>query len=437
MYAQGYQNWELVLADASTKAEAADYIREKSSADTRIVYSKIDNIGIAANTNQAIRVAKGSFVAFMDHDDTLDPNALAESVMLFQRHPEFGVVYSDEDKITDDGFEYFDPHFKPGFSLDTLRNVNYINHLTVMRADLLKKLGGIRENYDGAQDFDLLLRAVDAGAKFGHIPKILYHWREAENSTAADFSNKQYVTDSGRRALDDHFKRNKIKGVKAEVIPNRPGFYRTKYELSNRKRAIILDFSSLDITKIEKQAIKTIFENNVSVRKHDIVVLETSDRLFAHVQTVCRVNGLFIPANDQIDLSPLFGLAEEPGVDAVSPKIVRHGKIYDMGVVFDGAGRRMRLFENADPSKLAPFGSLEWVRNVDELSGSVIIEQKAAGKKQSGRFVVQSHVELVALDSSRFHDSYNSTGFYNANAAQNIEYVEEIDDYLNEFIEVN
>jgi O-antigen biosynthesis protein len=144
-------------------------LARKAETDVRIVYKKVHNEGIAINTNKAIAMATGEYIAFLDHDDTLDPDALAESVAVLEKYPEFGLVYSDEDKISEDGERYFNPHYKPGFSLDMLRNLNYITHFVVMRKSIADKLGGIRAGFDGAQDYDFFTtRGRRGGANCPH-----------------------------------------------------------------------------------------------------------------------------------------------------------------------------------------------------------------------------------------------------------------------------
>lgn len=433
VFAQSYPNWELVLADASTSKDAELYLKSRAQSDTRIIYKKIKNKGIAANTNEAITLASGDYIAFMDHDDTLDPNALAETLKMFEAYPELTIVYSDEDKITDDGREYFDPHFKPGFSLDLLRNVNYINHLTTVRADFLRKVEGIREGFDGAQDFDFLLRAFDAGAKFGHVQKVLYHWRQAEGSTASDFSNKKHITDAGCRALDEHYKRNNIRNAKAVAIPNRPGFYTADFTLEkNMKRSIVVNLNEYDIPEAEATELLNHYKRNEDVIKRDIQVFSIGDAP-SNSDTVCVINGPFIPVNNNVKISDLFAVAELPGVSGVSPKIVRHGKIYDMGIVADGPHVHS-LFKDLDPSKPFQFGSIEWVRNVNKLTGNVTVRTNA--RKTENRNVIWSHVEFVAFGNSDWHKLNDPYAFSNQNITVNIEVVEDIDDFVSDLIEV-
>jgi glycosyltransferase involved in cell wall biosynthesis len=432
VFDQSYQNWELVIVDASSHHRTNTYLANKKNADVRIKYIKTQNEGIAANTNKGISEASGNHIAFLDHDDTLDPNALSECMELFAHEPSTDLVYSDEDKISDDGEEYFEPHFKPDFSLDMLRNVNYITHFVVVKKTLVDTLHGIRRGFDGAQDFDFLLRVVDSNARIAHIPKILYHWRQADGSTAADFSNKQHVTDAGCRALNDHFERRNIKNVKAYAIENRPGFYGAHYKFDKSKLCIFLNLESVKILSIEKEFILSRYQNNKDVIKYEIEVKEGKPSTTSSSNLV--VNNAFIPAADSTDIISLFALAQEDGVAGVSPKIVRHGRIFDMGIV-QVNGQPKNLFQGANPDKPLSFGSLEWVRNVDKLTGNVtVFNEKDADK--NGRFVVWSHAEFIALDPVIHRRSKKSTNFYNENIVDLLEIAENPHSYITDFVEV-
>jgi glycosyltransferase involved in cell wall biosynthesis len=432
VFAQGYEDWELVLVDASTDQKIAEYIEAKSQHDTRIVYKKIENQGIARNTNQGIALATGEFIAFLDHDDTLDPNALSETVSLFSNNPVLSLVYSDEDKVSEDGERYFEAHFKPDFSPDMLRNVNYITHFVVAKKELVKDLQGIREGFDGAQDYDFLLRAADEGADIGHVPKILYHWREAEGSTAADFSNKEHVTDAGVRALDDHYERNGIKNVSAYSIANRPGFYGATYKLDKKtKRKIWLDFSHTNLTPMEQEYLLEKYRHNKDVVKYNIVVGTDGD----NADSLISVKGAVVPKSADTDIAGLFGLCEEKNVKEVSPKITSQKRIYDMGSVHSG-GKRVSLFKELDPAYELSFGSLEWVRNVDETS-RLVCATTARDNSSHGRSIIWSHSEFILYRSENTRvESTLSPSYFNPNIRILGEYVIEHPDYLEDKVDI-
>ena len=226
-----YGNWQLVLADASDKD--LPYIEQtvKSYNDDRIVYFKLaENKGISENTNRAFEKCTGDYIALLDHDDVILPNALYENVKAINQYSA-DMLYSDE--ITLDGQlkHLIQFHFKVDYAPDFLRGVNYITHFLVFSKELFEKAGR-RENpeYDGAQDYDLILRLSEKAEKIWHIPKVLYYWRGHSGSTAKDMSAKSYAFEAGRKAVAAHLERV---GLKGEVsIQKYNGSYRTRYEIS-------------------------------------------------------------------------------------------------------------------------------------------------------------------------------------------------------------
>ncbi|MDE7477338.1 MAG: glycosyltransferase [Lachnospiraceae bacterium] len=235
---QTYENWELVIADGSS----SDVVRETVGQyqDARIRYIRLEgNDGIAENTNRAIEVAIGDYYGLLDHDDMLTADALYEMAHAVRDNRPI-LAYSDEDKCDASGKHFYDPHFKLDFNLDLILTNNYICHFMVVRADVLEKLQ-IRKEYDGSQDYDVILRVVSSlllkekenkDAKpveeaIVHVPKVLYHWRCHENSTADNPQSKMYAYEAGKKALIDFASRM---GWKVDVRHNKHlGFYRIEY----------------------------------------------------------------------------------------------------------------------------------------------------------------------------------------------------------------
>ncbi|PTX92589.1 glycosyltransferase [Opitutus sp. ER46] len=217
--AQVYENWELCIADdASTAAHVRPLLERLQAADSRIrVTFRPRNGHISAASNSALELVRGEFVALLDHDDELPSDALAEVALLLAAQPETDLVFSDEDKIDEDGRRR-DPYFKPDFLPDLLLGQNCLSHLSVYRTALVREVGGFRVGYEGSQDWDLALRVVDRTTpeRVRHLPKVLYHWRAISGSTAVTVSAKNYSVDAARRALCDHFAR---RGIAAEVRP--------------------------------------------------------------------------------------------------------------------------------------------------------------------------------------------------------------------------
>ena len=237
--AQSYSNFELIIADASEETALKEVI--DTYRDQRIRYLPLaQNKGIAENTNAALREAQGDYIGLLDHDDLLTPDALFEITAAISKAKEEGhvprMLYSDEDKCSADGKIYEDPHYKPEFNLDLILSNNYICHFLVLQAKLIKELE-FRSGYDGAQDYDLVLRAVghiledlkpdEREKEICHIPKVLYHWRCHSGSTAVNPGSKQYAYEAGRNAVTDFLKQANIE---AKVVDTKHlGFYRIQY----------------------------------------------------------------------------------------------------------------------------------------------------------------------------------------------------------------
>ena len=206
--AQTYSHWELILADASKSTLVEDTVKEYK--DERIRYHRLaKNAGISENTNAALRLAEGDYVGLLDHDDLLTPDALFEMMSCMEQAEKEGkraaFVYSDEDKCDTLAQRFYEPNMKPGFNWDLLLSNNYICHFLVMKTELMKRLQ-FRPEYDGAQDFDLVLRAAlhkDPEEEILHVKKVLYHWRCHDDSTAANPKSKQYAYEAGKRASLD------------------------------------------------------------------------------------------------------------------------------------------------------------------------------------------------------------------------------------------
>ena len=205
--AQTYPHWELCLADASTAPHVRPVLEAFTRQDRRVKVQFLpDNRGIAGNSNAALEMATGEYVALLDHDDTLAPFALYEVAVAINADPDADFLYSDEDKLDTAG-ERVEPNFMPDWSPDTLRSRNYICHLTVVRRELVTRVGGFRAGFDGAQDYDLVLRATEQARRVVHIPAVLYHWRMHAASTASNKGSKNYAFENGKRAVAEHLAR--------------------------------------------------------------------------------------------------------------------------------------------------------------------------------------------------------------------------------------
>lgn len=240
LVSQWYQNWELCICDdGSTSTETLKYLHELQQENNVQVHFSQKNENISVASNHAFKLASGDFVALMDNDDELTKDALYEVVKALQSK-DVDFIYSDEDKLELSG-EYTDAHFKPDYSPDMFMSHNYMSHLGVIRRDLIEKVGGWREGFEGAQDYDLYLRVLEHTANIAHIPKVLYHWRKVPGSTAAEFSDKSYAQEAGRKALLETLERRNVEG--SVENGNTPGTYRVKYAIAdNPKVSIIIPF---------------------------------------------------------------------------------------------------------------------------------------------------------------------------------------------------
>lgn len=235
---QTYQKIELCIADASSSDQVLHVIEKvkeqwnQTNPFLKIQYRHLEkNAGISNNTNEGISLTTGDYIGFMDHDDILEKNAVFEVVSLLNEHKGAQFIYSDEDKVSYDLKTYTQPHFKPDFNLELIRDNNYICHFTVVSKELLHKVKGLRSEYDGSQDYDFVLRCIEETNEIYHIPKILYHWRMHAASTAGDSDSKTYTFDAGQRAIEDHLKRLKIRAKVEKRIE--VGCFHIRYEKPN------------------------------------------------------------------------------------------------------------------------------------------------------------------------------------------------------------
>ncbi|MEP6776914.1 MAG: glycosyltransferase family 2 protein [Chthoniobacterales bacterium] len=204
---QIYEQWELVLIDdGSTNSDLLKLLNELPAQDSRIIVEKLPtNSGISVASNRGLDVAGGHWIGFLDHDDVLEPDALFQNVKWLQEHPGVDLIYSDEDKLTEEGFD--SPIFKPDWSPDFFCSCNYLGHFTLICASLLKQLDGFHSQFDGAQDYDLFFRVVERTQRIHHIPRVLYHWRRSSTSTADNIRRKPGLLETGRLAVEAHLRR--------------------------------------------------------------------------------------------------------------------------------------------------------------------------------------------------------------------------------------
>jgi len=254
---QWYKNWELCIADdKSTHKKTVEYLKNIKNPKIKVKYLE-QNLNISGASNAALELASGEYIALMDNDDEITPDALYEVVKAIN---ETGAdfVYSDENKLEMDG-SFSDPHFKPDFAPDMFLSQNYISHLGVIKKSLIEKVGGWEIGLEGAQDYDLYLKVLEHTDKIYHIQKVLYYWRKIPGSTAAEFSDKSYAQDAGIKALQNAMNRRKI-DVKVEN-GKYSGTYKVRYKiLNNPLVSIIIPFK--DKPELLKMCIESILKKS-------------------------------------------------------------------------------------------------------------------------------------------------------------------------------
>lgn len=366
MLAQTYTRWELCLADGSTDPPRAAAIATQSERDIRIRLHRLEsNLGIAGNTNAGIERAQGDYIAFCDHDDTLAPFALNEVAAALQADPTIDLFYSDEDKLSDDGLHRSHPFFKIGWSPALFLYGNYLAHFVVARAELVRAVGGIRPGYEGAQDYDFILRTLDHHPHVAHIPRFSYHWRFAEGSTARGAYKKKGAGDAGCRALEDYLRRNSIP-ARVDRIPDYPTNYRLVYEPPGWPTVHILG-----ATGLEELAAGTDYPSlRHLTTAQGITALPEGDLLMVLTVAVSPVHRSW--------LSELAGAALQPGTGTVSPAMLDvSGRSSGIGYGARG-GRLWPILAGQRWARFARASQVAWPRNVLAVGGCVVLRADLA-----------------------------------------------------------
>jgi len=274
---QIYERWELCIADdASTEPHIRPLLERAAREDSRIkVVFRKTNGHISAASNSALELAQGEFVSLLDHDDELRPHALACVALELNRFPEADLVYSDEDKLSEEGHRY-DPYFKPDWNPDLFFGQNFICHLGVYRATQVREVGGFRLGYEGSQDWDLAMRIIERipPSHIRHIPRILYHWRAVQGSTAIQVSEKNYSVPAAGKVVADHFERT---GTKADLAPTQGQYWRVRYPLPNPAPSVTLIIPTRNRVNVLRPCITSILQKTSYPDYRILVVDNNSD----------------------------------------------------------------------------------------------------------------------------------------------------------------
>ncbi len=287
MMYQSYANWELCLVNASPEDRHLTSLLENwAMRDKRIRVIRLEkNLGIAQNTNAGIAASTGEFIAFLDHDDFLEPDALFCYVDALNKDKTIDVFYSDEDKTDEYAAHYFYPHFKSDFNIDLLHANNYMCHFLAVRKSIVDAVGGLNEKFDGAQDYDFVLRLTENTKKIYHCPRILYHWRCSNQSTAANQGNKMYAIHAGKAALNAHYKRIGWNARAQEGAVD--GWYQTKFTLKEEPLVSIL-IPNKDHTDDLDVCLNSFFER-ADYQNYEFIIIENNSVLpetFAYYEKI-------------------------------------------------------------------------------------------------------------------------------------------------------
>ena len=340
---QSYEKWELCIADGSLNGDENDTkvirVREElnrySMEDKRIkvVYLE-ENQGIAENTNQALALATGEYIGLFDHDDMLTPDALYEIVKAINDY-DYDVLYTDEDKISEDSHNYKKPVFKPDYSPELLCANNYITHFFVAKKSIVDRLGGFRKEYDGSQDYDFIFRCVELAKKVGHVSKVLYHWRMHGGSVAGNPTSKMYAYDAGKKAIQSHYERV---GIQANVEHmERLGLYHTEYKMIKQPLISVIIYGEDDEKKKRcSEWFKRKDYSNLEILASAGINVEEINALAEKA----RGSYLFFVSEnlesvERDALQQMAGVLQIQNVGAVSGKVIgRKHTVEDVGVVF-------------------------------------------------------------------------------------------------------
>jgi GT2 family glycosyltransferase len=429
---QSYPYWELCICDdCSSQASVRDVLAGYAAQDPRIkVHYAAERGGISRASNAAWNMASGDFIALLDHDDALAPQALAFVCEAINQNPGSDLFYSDEDKI-DENDARFDPFFKPDWAPDLLRSENYICHLLVMRRDLADKVGRFNPALDGSQDYDLVLRASELAMGIHHIPKVLYHWRAGAASTASGIENKSYAQEAARQAVQQHCERTKSGDtVEPGAIPGR---WRVRYPLTpgTRVSIIIASGGKVDILRAN---IESIFAKT-SYADYEVVIADNSkgnaiEKLvdqfqpsqsnlryldwrnkpfnFSEINNMAArqcTSPLLLFLNDDTSvlethwLQAMAELAMRPEVGAVGAKLLYpNGAIQHAGVVmgiFDNCGH---AFKGLNGSRGHYFDFSDVIRNVSAVTGACLMTRAEVFRQVGGFDEAQFAVAFNDVD---------------------------------------
>jgi glycosyltransferase involved in cell wall biosynthesis len=422
--AQVYENWELLLIDdGSTDADTLRAVSALAARNRRIRFARLESHqGISAALNRGVDLAKGQWLAFLDHDDVLEADALFQNVKLLQENPGLDLIYSDEDKLTEQGFD--SPILKPDWSPDFFLSCNYLCHMIFLRRDLVRDVGGFQSQFDGSQDYDLLLRVSERTNRIHHISRVLYHWRRSENSSATDVRQKPGQLEASWRAIEAHLKR---RGEPARVAVDwRTHAFYVRRELREARKISVIIPSYRGSGSL-KRCLESVV-NRTSYPNYEIVIVRMGGRdkvaeaatdsshhvlyfadaandsaaknyALAHTDTPWL---LFLDDNvEAIDPDWLTIMAEHvqrPETGAVGPRLVNSsGTIEHAGLVLGVNGIAQSAFRGFPAEHPGVNRQLQMTRNYSALSSVCLLTRREVFQ-QVGGFDEQLSGALADID---------------------------------------
>ncbi len=408
---QSYPNWELSIADdASPNKNVIQIIKEYQKVDRRIkLTARGSNGHISVASNSAINNASGEFIALLDHDDVLWPNALFEIVKKINENPDADLIYTDEDKIDTNSRVHSYPFFKPNWSPEFLESCNYITHFSCIRREIVEKIGGFRKGYEGAQDWDMFIRVAEITEHIYHIPKVLYSWRVHEASTAQDTDAKPYVYEAQKKLLEDHIQRMGKKGeVNVGLIWQHSVI---EYEVEGDPKVGIL----FDGDKPTKEIVNRL--KNAGYDRFEIICVGKNYKNIKAVLNNPKADYYLIyPSGFEIVsknwLNLLLADAQIEGVGVVGGRIVdeRKEEIISAGVAF-GLGKGQATLLQGYPIDdnhymRALYGKSR--RNISAVNGPIILKSEVLSKINNLQLDFSNSVEVcLAVLSEGFRNIYS------------------------------
>ena len=401
--AQSYDNWELCIADGhSTEPGVREVLRRSAERDPRIRIAFLEkNLGISGNSNAALQLAQGEFVALLDHDDLIEPDLLFEVVQAINQAKQVDVVYFDEDCASADGKRHEQPAFKPDWSPETLLSNPFPMH-SVIRRQLMEEIGGFDPATDGTQDWDLFLRLSERTNNFVHVPRILYHWRMVDGSAAGVADAKPYVWERQRLAIQRHMQRLGHADAKASFAA--PGILRVEWKPAPARVSIIIP--TKDNVSVLRRCLTSILALT-AYDPYEIVLVDTgsveqaTEVYYATLEDegnirivryegafnysrVCNFGAthatgdLFLFLNNDMEvldedwLEELARWASVPEIGIVGAKLLYpDGKIQHAGVILGMSGLAGHVLYECDDHIVTLFGSTDWYRDLSAVTGAL------------------------------------------------------------------